>query len=324
MISGTVLLLLCTVSAAAPPQASSQAPLPAEAERIQAYIDRADELISDKNYESRYTDHYQVKTDDPRFEVSEAANLLESFRIFFDGFWSDRIDLHPYDDPGRVYLFYSRYKYKQLLDVAEVTGIVLPVGHYRAFFDAVSIHTDTVSPADFPDVLVHEAAHQLVQQRLFGGARETDPWIAEGLASYFGYTLRDDKNGFQAGRIGGKDVALIKEVRAGSALERTGRFNNYRKDLRKGQVAPLEDLIRDPSAAAFYNDQIDRNYAASWLLVHFLLHGDDGAHAGDFIRFLESDARREGGADEFFREIGMEPADLQAAFKEYVSKLKAR
>ena len=63
-------------------------------------------------------------------------------------------------------------------------------GHYRPFFDVVVVHTDSV-PGGLADVLVHEAAHQLVAQQLLSAAKApVSNWLNEGLASYFGFTFQ--------------------------------------------------------------------------------------------------------------------------------------
>ena len=38
-------------------------------------------------------------------------------------------------------------------------------------------------------------------------------------------------------------------------------------------------------------------YAASWLLVHYLFHGEGGALAGPFVRYIKADLEGKGGAD---------------------------
>ena len=316
-LPGKILLVTAILAGLSNVPAFCQSPM-------EAFVIRADELISDLNYDSDRTDHYRVKTDDPRFDVTGAARLLESFHAFFEKFWSVRAELRPYETPGRIYLFYSRYKYRQLLNVAEVTGVILPVGHYQSSFDVVAIHTDTVPPGDFPDVLVHEAAHQLVQNRLLGRQVIASIWLAEGLAAYFGYTMRDAKGNFQAGRIGGKQISLIRDTPRGRGQERLGRFSGYRRSIKRGKIDPIEKLLGMTDPGEYYGQRQNEHYAGSWLLVHFLLHADGGVHAAGFSRYIGRESRGEGGADSFSLEIGLEPDELQAAFRKYVLGLKAR
>src|SRR5262249_51465394 len=148
------------------------------------------------DYDVKTTAHYKVKTDDPRFDVAGAARLLESFRGFFDDFWKGRAELLPYDAPSRIYLFYSRAKFRKLGVYEERPDDLALVGDYQSFFDVVALHTDSVRLEEFPDVLVHEAAHQLVQRRLYGDGTPRI-WVAEGLATYFGNTARDETGAFR-------------------------------------------------------------------------------------------------------------------------------
>lgn len=291
---------------------------------VEEFLAKANELIVDRNYDVKSTDRYVVKTDDPRVLVGEVSALLESFRIFFDGFWSPRTELLPYEDRSTVLLFYSRYKYKQLLTDAERPDDSFAAGHYRPFFGVVALHTDTVGPGDLPDLLVHEAAHQLVHRRLYGKERMPSPWVAEGLATYFGYMRRNSSGEFLPGRIGGKGVSLLED--AGRKRARVGRerFDAFRKTLKEASQGFLDEIIYTGDPEIFYGSGADVRYAASWLLVHFLLHAAEGAHAAAFTEYLTLEAEGRGGPEAFYEQIGIGPLALEGAFREYVKRLKAR
>ncbi len=79
---------------------------------------------------------------------------------------------------------------------------------------------------------------------------------------------------------------------------------------------------RDPSG--FYGGAVDLNYSASWLLVHFLLHADEGAHVGAFVRYLESEAAGKGDPDRLLAELEMTPAQLDVAVAEHAKRIKVR
>ena len=131
-----------------------------------------------------------------------ATALLVSFRTFFEGFWGDRIALQPYDETSRVFLFFSFHKFNKLLAGDWRFSEVRPEGHYRAAVDVVTVHTDAGDRRDAADALVHEAAHQQIDQRIYSRGHAASRWIAEGLASYFEHTLQDRDGVFHAGKIG--------------------------------------------------------------------------------------------------------------------------
>ena len=287
---------------------------------IDVFIKKADELINDRMYDVAAGKHYKVKTDDPRFVPAKATELLDGFRAFFDGFWAGKVEMRPYEQVGRFYLFYSRAKYKKLFNETHQDEQEWSIGHYREFFDIVAAHTDSVGPENLPDILIHEAAHQLVQQRLFGSGSRPWPWLAEGLASYFGYMERGADGTYKPERIGGKGIYLFKKGSpVGRGLGR-GDLGPYAASLRKGEARRIAEMIQMEEQEAFYAEGREDRYAASWMLVHFLLHGDNGARAAGFMRFLAREATGDTVPDDLYQEIGMTADQLQAAFEAYVRK----
>ncbi len=292
----------------------------AEKQRV-ALIQEADAIIHDRNYSGKAGRHYKVQTDDPRLSPAASVQLLEAFRAHFESFWAEQLALTPYEETSRVYLFYSYFKYNRLLTGKERFDEFRTVGHYRAFFDVVVVHTDSV-PGGLADVLVHEAAHQLTAQQLFaevGGV--VSPWLSEGLASYFGFTFQGPDGTFQPGVIGGKSVALFpgaKRSQAGSGWE---RVQQWRKGWKKDEVWPLGDfLAMDP--ATFYGESVQQHYAASWMLVHYFLHGDGGAHREGFVHFLEHQRQGQAGPEVLYRDLGMGQEELAGQLTAHVRALK--
>ncbi len=81
-------------------------------------------------------------------------------------------------------------------------------------------------------------------------------------------------------------------------------------------------VISADRPAEFYGGSVLVHYSVSWLLVHYLLHSDDGARADSFVRYLELERRGVGGADVFLSEIGMSASELDAALRSYVKTVK--
>lgn len=297
---------------------------PGERERmIEEFVAMANDLIKDRNYSSRSSDTYLLKTDDPRVDLGAALELLDSFRTWFVSFWDGRAELTPYDGPGRMYLFYSFFKYNQLLTGDARLSDFRPPGHYRGNLDAVVLYTDGAPPGDLQDILVHEAAHQLVENMLFvRDEAQTSPWIEEGLGTYFGHTLRGRDGTFVTGKVGGKGVEI---VRGGGTKDGSGkaRLKDARKAMSGETSWSAHDVveIRDPQR--FYSEGANARYGIAWVLVHFLFHGDDGAHADAFVRYLGLEANGEGGPERFYETIGMDADTLDARFERYFSKFKS-
>jgi len=295
-----------------------------DAARAEAFIARAEELVRDKNYRSFTTDRYRAQTDDPRVDPKAVATLLEEFHGYFDEHWSGTLELQPHETLSRVFLFYSFHKYNQLLAGDWRFSDVRPKGHYLGGINAVTLHTDSAAASDLADVLIHEATHLLFGERLFTEEHPIPTWVNEGLASYFGYTYMDDDGRFHPGVIGGKKVSLMRGTPAEPGRESKQRLNSLKRSMKsKGEGPGMTDVawIQDP--ADFYS-RPQWSYSASWILVHFLLHGEDGTHRDAFARYLVQASRGQGGPETLLLELGTNVEELEAAATAHLKGLKAR
>jgi hypothetical protein len=292
------------------------------------FLQLAEKLVRDKNYDSAETARYRVQSDDPRLDADATARLLEQFRDFFEGYWQGPLELEPYDKTSRVFLIYSFHKYNQLLGGDFRFSKFRPQGHYGSSYDVISLHSDSDGgEGATADGLIHEATHQLVDQAMFGALRTAPIWLSEGLASYFGYT-RYDGDGFHPGVAGGKAVAIFRGSRgtAGDAARNQLKdFHRSRKLFERiGDELLVEHLLAVDTPGGFYGEQPQLHYAGSWLLVHTLLHAESGRFREGFERYIALEAAGEGGPAVLYQETGLDPDRLQAVMDQHVRKIKTR
>jgi hypothetical protein len=310
------------------PEEQQEEEVPADpVAQAEAYLAQADELIRDPNYRSAVGDRYRVQTDDPDLDPKAAVSLLEAFRDFFDEYWQGRTELAPYDKESRVFLFFSFYKYNQLLGGNWRFRETRPAGHYRPAFDVITLHTDADGRDNVADTLVHEAAHQMIEQRIFGHGHPAALWVTEGLATYFGYTYMDPEGAFHAGEVGGKADSLMRGKPRPSAGEGRAALRNARKAMKAPQAEDgliFAGVISITDPGIFYGEAAGSHYAASWLVVHFLMHGDEGQHQEGFIRYLEKVARGEMDEESLFSAVRMSRRGLEDAVTAHAKKIKAR
>jgi hypothetical protein len=289
---------------------------------------RAEKLIRDRHYRAASSARYRVETDDPRIDPEAATALLEAFRDHFDRFFAGRLELAPYDEISRVFLFYSFHDFNELLGGDWTFSLQRPKGHYHPAFDRITLHTDPDGIPALSDALLHEAAHQLVEQRIFGRGAYAPLWVGEGLASYFGHTWRDADGTFHAAELGGKSQSLLRDApREGKSEARVSlqRFREALEASRRGEEKlAVTDVLALDDPAAFYGSEASRHYAASWLVVHWLFFGDEGRHAAAFARYLEGAAQGHGEPQALYRELGIEPAEVEAAVRAHVARLRVR
>jgi hypothetical protein len=149
--------------------------------------------------------------------------------------------------------------------------------------------------------------------------------LAEGLASYFGFTLMKDGE-FVPGQIGDKQATLFRAGSVGGGEQASHRLKRFREVIRSstnGEESFMERVL-SAGPGEFYGERAPGHYAASWVLVHYLIHGDNGAHADAFDRFLAAEMRAEGGPKLLLSEIGMTGAELDTALAGYARRLKVR
>jgi hypothetical protein len=278
---------------------SRPTPPPNAANPREAVIATADKLIRDsKDYKSKSTAHWQVRTDDPGVDADASATLLESFRSWFESFWKGRLETTPTEDLGRVYVFTSFHDYNELLTGGALHGDFRPAGHYNLVTDVVALYLGAIDRATLPDVLVHEGAHMLTAREILHG-RPTAPWLAEGLATYFEHTARDGKGGFEAGAVGGKEAK--------------NQLRELKKLLDAKPPWSVASLLEGDDPQTFYGEGATGRYAASWVLVHALFHADGGSHAAGFARFIQQAAATgESTPEMLYEATGLDAAKLTA------------
>jgi hypothetical protein len=308
--------------------ARSEEPDPAT--QAAAYLAAAEKLIRDRHYRAGESPRYRVETDDPRLDTAAATELLEAFRSHFDRFFEGRLDLAPYEKPSRVFLFYSFHDYNQLLGGDWRFSYQRPKGHYRPDIDLLTLHTDPDDGAHtLADALIHEAAHQLVEQRIFHRGARAPVWLAEGLAEYFGHTWRDSAGAFHPAELGGKSAKLFRDAPPDGKSEARMRLSSFRDAVKairseRPEARVFTGVIEIDDPAAFYGSNASLHYAASGLLVHWLLVGEDGRHAPAFLRYVQAVAEAGPDASALGQELGLTTTEIESAAGAHVARLEAR
>lgn len=290
-------------------------------QRAAQFLARAEELVKDKNYWGRNSELYRVETDDPDIDTQAVLELLDSFRGFFDAFWEPRLPLSPYDAQSRVFMYDSFYKYNQLLPFDARRKLVRPEGHYISAYNVLALNTRAGAPAALADLMVHEAAHQLIDQRIYGGSGRGSRWVNEGLAWYFGYTSRTKAGEFEPGHTGGKSISPWKNAPPASDSEIGQRLKSLRSSLKTAEAGWLDDVL-SADATQFYGVDIHLNYAKAWLVVHYLLHAENGRYAEAFAKYIEGEAGGRVGAEALYQALGVGAADFEIAIAAYAGKVK--
>ena len=81
-------------------------------------------------------------------------------------------------------------------------------------------------------------------------------------------------------------------------------------------------LVAVNEPGVFYGEDLMLNYTVAWVLSHYLLHADDGAHREAFVRYIQAESIGKGGRDVLYDAIGMDAAELDVALLAHVKKMK--
>jgi hypothetical protein len=132
---------------------------------------------------------------------------------------------------------------------------------------------------------------------------------------------------FETGVVGGKQITVFRDGGDKAVSDARMRIRSSRETFSEAADEDARLLLmvisaNDPSE--FYGRNTFANYDLAWLLVHFLLHGDDGDHADAFARYLGLEAENRGGVETFFDEIGMTAAELDTAVERHIKSVKVR
>ena len=153
--------------------------------------------------------------------------------------------------------------------------------------------------------LVHETTHHLVHQRLFQDGRQPPYWVSEGIATFMellrvGKTL--DPSRFRRGKQSEGDYQWIAQADTYlGALKRAGRA---------GTLPDLGAFLSSSPELGPIDSDIA--YGLSWLLVHFLINGEQGRHRENFQSWLLATADW-GEGESLVRALEMTVPDLEEA-----------
>lgn len=247
-------------------------------------------------HESR---HYIIRTDLPPDRAAEIGRLMDAtgqeYANRFRGF-SGMVRRKP-----TVNVYSTREAY--LAAVARACGE--PNTHARGILCAADETVYTYDGDDLAATLKHECFHQFAH-KVVGGALPA--WLNEGLAEYFEEGVFDEKT---------------KRLTLGAVP--TWRLALLRAAREKHALFPIDRLMKLDSASWKDNMQDDRGaiqYSETWLLCHFLIHGDSGKYLPFFETFLRHLDKGLDGDTAFKRVFGNDTTALEQKLADYLAALK--
>ncbi len=276
------------------------------------------ETFIDRQHRQRFdTPRFVVVSDAQAPDTAKivAGNLEAVFNVI-QGLFGDRIEPQPERYKIIVYMYASRESFDRLKTELEVyewsEGFYSPAGLF-------AFHLQQPTMQVLLGLMMHEATHAFVDRVLVQPGSYLPRWLGEGFAEYVGNS-EIKKGQLIPGRTAGDKFMLIPgygPVRA-SARPRLS-VKDVKLKIRRGEGLTVEELV-SADADAFYGEKRSLYYPMSWLLVHFLRHGEPEWAEREFPAFMLYAAEGYAAAAALEAVYGVTPAGLETRFRDYVRK----
>jgi len=226
------------------------------------------------------TKHFRIETNVPKETLDFYAELLESYYSHFTKLF--RIKLTQRSKKARLPVYILRGREEFMKFHGEDTGgesehtlgyfVPVPGKERLVLYDQPGDREETVN------VLFHEGTHFILH--LAEPNVLLSRWLHEGLAEYFGASIREGKK-FVTGRI------------------QDGRLLNFQGMIERKQVLDWSVFMMagNPAVDGEHVEFDWRAYAQAWTFAHFLLHGKNGKYASGFVSYLQRAITGRGGVE---------------------------
>ncbi len=267
---------------------------------------------------------HRRRSDSPRFVVvadtpaentaQVTAGNLEAIFNVISGLFGDRVQPQPETFKIVVYMYASRSSFdalKKQLGVYEWSaGFYSPAGLF-------AFHLEVPTMEELLGIMMHEATHAYVDRHLVRPGSYLPRWLGEGFAEYVGNSeIR--KGRLIPGRTARDKFVLVPgygAVRA-TPVPRVS-LEEVRRKIRQGKGLSVEQLTA-ASRNVFYGEKRSLYYPSSWLLVHFLRHGEAEWAEREFPAFMLYAAEGYPPTEALKTVYGAAPAQLEERFRRYV------
>ncbi|MCP3978728.1 MAG: hypothetical protein GY716_05270 [bacterium] len=252
---------------------------------------------------------FMVFTDGPTEGLAEM--LASNLEVTFDTL--HRIigeRLGPQPEPYRivVFMFASDSGYQSVSKLDWSSGSYSPLG-------ILAFHMQMPSNESLLGTMLHEATHAYLDRYLAKPGVLFPRWLDEGFAEYVGNSTIK-KGQLIPGKTRKTEIYRTPWMAVrGKSLARYG-VTEVKKAMRQGKAMTIAELI-SMDVQDFYGEQRELHYPMSWLLVHFLRHGEESWAEESFPRLMLYVAEGYPATDAF-RVVYGEPTALDDAFRRYV------
>ncbi len=255
--------------------------------------------------------HFRLYT---RHEATWGHQLADGIESFFVAFLEEngaRFQLEVGEEKALVYAFSSKEELEKWSKREFHDPMVNNGGFYSPGKREIGIIAHGHDLEEDLSSAYHEAVHMAFDIGLGPNpSTELSTWLNEGLAVYFGDgVIRSDRS-YSWGSCSPPEVRRLV-VAVSEAID----ANESKPLLRRVLAADMKAFTSEGNT--FY-------YGAGYLLVHFLMAGEDGVHRNRFLEFYELERTKgsqSGRPEIFHRKIGLDAEELERRWRRYVQQL---
>ncbi len=263
---------------------------------------------------------FVVITDAPDRETARvvAGNLEATYTLLNDLF---QPDIEPLPERYKIVVYLFRHRASFAKTAAELRRPDWGYGTYVAP-GALLFHLEVATSESFLHTLIHETFHAYSDSHLLRPGLRLPRFMEEGLAEYVSNSQITKKGQLVLGKTVKSHFVIRHDLpgvvrrvtHAGYSLDTVRKALWHRKGL------TIDDLFRG-DLGVFYSPQGALYYPASWLLIHFLRHGDEDwakTRFPDFLLYLVEGYPPKEALEAIY---GATSEEMNVRFREYVKRL---
>lgn len=240
------------------------------------------------------TKHYVIETTVSPDFAAEMGELMEILHAGYSKFFTNR---PRGKGMSRVVIYKTRAEY---MSVGE--GMANSGGYFSPRDDKIVSWLEGHENYLRNQVLAHEGFHQFFAKCI----GTSGPWINEGLAELFAYSLIDGTD-IKFGLVTTRDILGLK------------------KAMSSAKKLSMEELLtmnsRDWSSNLASDAELGHcQYAQSRFLVHFLRHADEGKYASCLDRYIKAIQGGKDGIPALKAGFASKLADINEAFPKWIDE----
>lgn len=280
-----------------------------------ARLQLATQLLGEKPKQKKIGDFILRYQNDRWGERS--ARVLKGLRQTYRQLFGNLIESEDREQVAYIFLLPNMKAYKEFYPEAMDNGSMQTGGHYEGGLIAVQPGIRGTNPNS---TIVHEAVHHYDNILLGIGGNENLTWLDEGLATYFGLSRIDSDGTLHPGEHDLRNTGRVDPFDRSRQVLNTSsslaRIILLQQELRRGYRIRIAELL-NRHGDAFYKGKVIVNYSAAWLLVHYLLHGKDGAYRETFFQYIDAARRGPVSVAEFANILGVSITRLEDELRAY-------